>query len=284
MIELLFNPKKGEKRPWQMFFIGLFYASVSLLLVSFVFSQDGVLKDYGGILVVLLTVISSMPFMYYMIKNEENKDVQITKGGRLLREHLKATFAFMFLFIGFVVAFSFWYIVLPSEVGTNFNAQVEVFCAINNPHNYEYCVNQYLASPITGSATATDLVAGIFSNNIYVLIFTILFSIAFGAGAIFILAWNASVIAVAIGILAEKVTRIPWGFARYMLIHGIPEIAAYFIGALAGGIISIAVIRKDMRGERMWRILQDALVLVIVAVALLVLAALLEVFVTPKLF
>jgi uncharacterized membrane protein SpoIIM required for sporulation len=284
MIELLFSPKQGERKPWQMFFVGLFYASVSLLLVSFVFSQDGVLKNYGGMLVVLLTVISSLPFMYYLIKGEENKDVEITKGGRLLREHMKATLAFMFLFCGFVVAFSFWYIVLPSQVGVNFNAQVEVFCAINNPHNYEYCVSQYLDSAITGAVSASDMVVGIFSNNIYVLIFTILFSLAFGAGAIFILAWNASVIAVAIGILAGKVTRIPWGFARYMLIHGIPEIAAYFIGALAGGIISIAVIRKDMRGERMWRILQDALILVIIAVALLVLAALLEVFVIPKLF
>jgi len=33
------------------------------------------------------------------------------------------------------------------------------------------------------------------------------------------------------------------------MIHGIPEIVAYFIGALAGGIISVAIIRKDLRGD-----------------------------------
>jgi uncharacterized membrane protein SpoIIM required for sporulation len=51
----------------------------------------------------------------------------------------------------------------------------------------------------------------------------------FGAGAIFILAWNASVIAAAIGIFANSdLSKLPMGVMRYM-IHGIPEIGAYFI-------------------------------------------------------
>ena len=42
---MLMNPKRAERRPWEMFFIGLFYATVALLLVSFVFSKDSVLGD-----------------------------------------------------------------------------------------------------------------------------------------------------------------------------------------------------------------------------------------------
>jgi ubiquinol-cytochrome c reductase iron-sulfur subunit len=38
----------------------------------------------------------------------------------------------MWLFFGFVVGFSFWYIVFPQQNVVNFNAQIEVFCAINN--------------------------------------------------------------------------------------------------------------------------------------------------------
>ena len=126
--------------------------------------------------------------------------------------------------------------------------------------------------------------SAIFSNNIYVLIFTILFSLVFGAGAIFILVWNASVIGAAIGIFTKgSLANLPGGLLRYM-VHGIPEISAYFVGALAGGIISVAVIRKDLQGSGTWKILQDSLLLVIIAIMILVVAGLMEVYLTPLLF
>ncbi len=278
------QPKQAERRPWELFFVGLFWASVSLLLVTFVFGKDSVLKEGSGLLVVTFTVIACLPFMYHIIKFEEGKDVQISSSGRLLKEHSKALSAFMWMFLGFVVAFSFWYIFLSGYAAQNFNFQIKVFCAINSPANYDYCLQQNGINVITGNVARSELVMNIFANNIYVLIFTILFSLAFGAGAIFILVWNASVIAVAIGIFAKsKLYNIPIGLARYM-IHGIPEIGAYFVGALAGGIVSVAVIRRDLQGDRMWRILQDALILIIIAIVILFLASLVEVFITPKLF
>ena len=166
----------------------------------------------------------------------------------------------------------------------NFNFQIKTFCAINNPSHFDYCVEQHGIPVGTGQATGSDAVLGIFANNIYVLIFTILFSLAFGAGAMFILVWNASVIAAAIGIFAKgSLSQLPLGLARYM-IHGVPEIAAYFVGALAGGIISVAVIRKDLQGESTWAILQDSLLMIIISIFILVVAALMEVYLTPILF
>lgn len=283
MIELLMKPKRAERHPWEMFFIGLVWATVSILLVTFVFAKDSVLKDGSGLLVVIFTVISCLPFMYYIVKLEEGKDIEIDDSGRLIKEHSKAVRALMWMFLGFVVAFSFWYIVMPNASGTNFNFQIKTFCAINNPSHFDYCVEQY-GVPVTGNVTKTDAVLGIFANNIYVLIFTILFSLAFGAGTMFILVWNASVIAAAIGIFTGKsLSQLPLGLARYM-IHGVPEIAAYFVGALAGCIVSVAVIRKDLRGEGTWKILQDALLMVIIAIVILIFAALMEVYLTPLLF
>ena len=284
MLEMLVKPKRAERRPWEMFLVGLVYATVALLLVSFVFSGDFVLREGGGLLVVIFTVILCLPFMYYIIKLEEGKDVEISDSGRLLKEHSKAIKALMWMFLGFIVAFSFWYIVLPSYTATNFNFQIKTFCAINKPTNFDYCIEQHGLSPVTGGATKGSIIMNIFANNIYVLIFTILFSLAFGAGAIFILVWNASVIGAAIGMFSKtSLIKLPLGLLRYM-IHGIPEISAYFVGALAGGIVSVAVIRRDLKGERMWRILQDALILIIIAVVILFAAALIEVFVTPALF
>ncbi len=101
---------------------------------------------------------------------------------------------------------------------------------------------------------------------------------------IFILAWNASVIAAAIGIFTKsELSALPLGLFRY-LVHGIPEIASYFIVALAGGMISVAVIKHEIGTDKFWDVLQDSLNLIIIAILVLFIAALLEVFLTPLLF
>ncbi len=282
---MFIKPKRAERKPWELFWIGLLYSSIALLLVSFVFAGDSVLSRYSGILLVTFSMMISMPFMYYIVKLEEGKDVEISESGRLLKEHSRALKAMMWLFLGFVVGFSFWYIVLPNNAPVTFNAQIEVFCAINSPNGYDSCLAEHGMTKITGHVTSkVGYFMSIFANNMMVMIFTLLFSLAFGAGAIFILVWNASVIAVAVGVFAKSsLMNLPRGLFRY-LIHGLPEISAYFVAALAGGIISVAVIRKDLYGERMWRILQDALLLIILAVLILIVAGLMEAYLTPIFF
>ena len=285
MLEMLINPRKAEREPWELFFVGLFYASLSILLVNWIFGGDPVLAKYSGILVVTFCVMFTLPFIYYVIKLEEEKNEKIEGFAGLLKEHSKALHAFMWLFLGFVVAFSFWYIVLSSN--TSFRAQIETYCAINRPTNFDECVSQYgikTAVKTTAFVSAKEKIFMIFANNVYVLIFTFVFYLIFGAGAIFVLAWNASVIAAAIGIFTKSTLRdLPLGLARYM-IHGIPEIGAYFVGALAGGILSVAVIKHEVKTEKFWKILQDALNLIIISVVVLFLASLVEVFITPSLF
>lgn len=284
---MLINPRKAERKSWELFFVGAFYASLSILLVNWIFSQDAVLSQYSGILVVTFTVMLSIPFVYYTIKLEEKKISEYSKEGTLslLKEHRKAIYAFLWLFLGFVIALSFWYIMLSST--QSFRAQIETYCLINRPANFEACVKQYDIKDVTtsiGFLSNTERLFLIFTNNIYVLIFTLVFSLIFGAGAIFVLAWNASVIAAAIGIFTRsELSALPLGLLRY-LIHGIPEIASYLIVALAGGMVSIAVIRHETGTDRFWDVLQDSLNLIIFAIIVLFIAALMEVFLTPLLF
>jgi uncharacterized membrane protein SpoIIM required for sporulation len=286
MLEMLINPRKAERHPWELFFVGLFYAAVSVLLVNWIFAQDAVLSHYSGILVVTFTVMFSMPFIYYTIKLEEKK-VNARRGAlALFKEHRKAIYAFLWLFLGFVVAFAAIYAVLPTT--NSFKAQIETYCLINRPSNFEGCVSQYTregGSEMTSFASSNkERFFLIFTNNIYVLIFTLIFSLIFGAGVIFILAWNASVIAAAIGIFTNSnLSSLPVGLARFML-HGLPEIASYFVVALAGGLLSVAVIKHEAGTEKFWEVLRDSLNLIILAVVVLLAAAFLEVFVTPILF
>ena len=285
MLEMLINPRKAERRPWELFFVGIFYASISILLVNWIFANDAVLSKRAGILVVTFTVMFSIPFIYYTIRLEEKKITKNMGTLALLQEHKKAIYAFMWLFLGFVVAFSFWYTILPST--ESFRAQIETYCLINRPANFNECVKQYgVKDVVTSTAFLSnkERLFLIFTNNMYVLLFTLLFSLIFGAGVIFVLAWNASVIAAAITIFTQaELSSLPLGLLRFM-IHGIPEIASYFIVALAGGLVSIAVIRHETGTEKFWHILHDSLNLIILAVIVLVIAALTEVFVTPLLF
>jgi len=292
MLESLINPKKAERRPWEMFFIGLFYALFSIIFVNWMFARDPVFGNSTSLLIITFTVMLSIPFMFYTIKFEEKKDEEIEKERILIREHGKALLAFTFLFLGFLVAFSLAYVILPQNVvSKNFELPIKQYCTINSPGNVEGCITEQLgvgitgeASGITGQATGWNRVMDIFSNNMYVLIFCLIFSLAFGAGAIFILTWNASVIASAIGSLSKaSLTQFPAAFFKYM-IHGLPEIGAYFVAGLAGGIISMAVIRHDVKEAKFWYILQDSIDLIILSVVVLFVATLIEVFITPLIF
>ncbi len=284
MLESMVNPKRLVHGSWKMFFIGILYASLSLLLVKWFFSNDAVLKNYSGMIVVTFCVMFSLPFMYYLIKKEEREDEEIMGFFSVWRIHKDAIYAFMWLFLGFILAFSFWYIILEDQ--TLFNAQIQTYCMINSPGKIDDCVTQYSLQNFkaTGSAAGGDRFLSIISNNIYVMIFTLIFSLIFGAGAIFILAWNASVISAAIGVFTKySISGIPAGIARYM-IHGFPEIMAYFITALAGGIFGVGVIRNGFADVKFLRVLENVFVLLFLSIILLVFAGLVEVYLTPKIF
>jgi uncharacterized membrane protein SpoIIM required for sporulation len=285
MLEMLINPAKAERRPWEMFFIGVFYASISILLVTWIFGQDPVLSNSSGILTVAFTVMFSLPFVHYVFRLEETRSSQEKEGVfKLIMNHRFALYAFLWLFIGFVIGYAFWYILLPTTDTSS--EQLKTFCLINRPDGFEQCVAQYEAKDVTSTVFATnkERLFLIFANNIYVLIFTLIFSLLFGAGVIFILAWNASVIAAAISIFTKSdLNSLPLALLRYF-VHGIPEIAAYFVAAIAGGIISLAIIRREIGTDKFWKVLQDSLNLIIIAVVILFIAALMEVFITPLFF
>lgn len=274
VLESLINPIRAEKKPWEMFFIGLIYSSFAIIFSYFIFRED------ASLVAIFLTTLFSVPVMYGAIKLEEKKDLVIHKESFLLREHGKALSFFMFLFLGFVISFSLWFIFLPSDPSdVLFSVQTRDISRI-----------EMISHGTTGNAVNVfSTFNRIFFNNLRVMVFSLLFALFIGFGAIFILTWNASVIGVAIGDFVEVGLQnsgfLVAGLAlvRY-LTHGIPEILAYFMAGLAGGIVSIAIIRHDFGNQKFKHIMFDSANLVIGSVLLLFFAALLEIFVTPLFF
>jgi len=282
VLEALETPENAEKNPKHMFFFGVAYTSVAILISLWVFPEQ------ASLVMIFLTVMAISPLFYKTIKYEEQKDMEDFDEKLLLKEHSRALSFFMYFFIGATASYSLWYIFLPTSIiQTLFSTQTSTILQINGG--------------VTGfSVQVFEVFGKIFFNNIRVLIFCLIFAFLYGFGAIFVLTWNASVIGVAIGnfirtnistvtslfgaeSLMTYFKTISIGMFRYS-IHGIPEILAYFVGGLAGGIISVAIIKHDFRTKNFEKIILDSSDLIIIAVALLLVAGLLEVFVTPVFF
>ncbi len=281
VLESLIGVKTAERKPWEMFFIGLVYSSIAVFLGLWIFREE------ASLVTVFLTVMVTLPLMYKVIKTESDKDLIIKKESKLLKEHKPALKFFTYLFLGFVISFTLWYLFLPADlVRPLFNTQITTIETIN--------------SRIVTHAISDSLLSVILANNLKVLFLCIFFSFFFGSGALFILTWNASVISTAIGtFIRQNLSKIAeyvgfakvggylhifsLGLLRY-LTHGVPEILAYFVGGLAGGIISVAVIRYNIDEDQFKRTIIDSLDLVLLSVVILIIAALIEVYITPLMF
>ena len=282
VIESLLFPTKAEKKPWEMFFMGFLYTSIGIFISLWIFRNE------ASLIMVFMITMASLPIFYNTMKLEESKDMVMDKESEILREHNKAIAFFLFLFIGITIACVLWYVVLPTQtINQLFDKQVGTIQTINNQ--------------VSGNVVhSLDIFWKIFFNNFKVLAFSIMFSFVYGAGAIFILSWNATVIGAAIGnFIRSNVSSytsslgllqvgnyfhvVSLGLLKYS-IHGIPEIAAYFYGGLAGGILSVAIIRKHYKTMKFSTIMVDFSELVLIAAAFLVAAAFLEVYITPVLF
>ena len=285
VLESLFNPLQLKKHPWEIFLV-VFVYSILALFISYI-----VFKESAGLLTVFLIVIMLLPMLYTTIKEEEALDAKYNDEVILLKKHSKMIAFVLLIFIGITCALAVSYVFLPQDmVNTVFALQHE---AIGH-------VNANVDQIITGNITKFDVFTAILINNLRVLFFSLIFSFLFGTGALFILAWNGSVVAVAMGNLfkqqlaqgaaiagihpvASYFSAASFSFFRYMT-HGVLEIGAYLVAGLAGGIISVAVIKHKLKGNEVDNVLSDSLWLFISSIIILVFAGLVEVYISQSFF
>jgi len=278
VLEELITPFMAEKKPWELFFYAILVTVVAIVLSFMIFRQN------NGLVMLFLIVIACIPLMYKTLKWEEKKDVTIKRVVPLLTEHSKVIMFLTFLFLGLIVAFTLLYVFLPLNVVIKvFDVQTKIM---------------FYPGGVSGSSTTFTYFKAIFFNNIRVTIFSFLLAFLYGTGAVFIFTWNASLIGVAIGNLIryrlnEIMVKVGFismsnyfhifsiGFLRYIT-HGVLEMIAYFIGGLAGGIVSVAVINHDIGTHKFDQIVQDSSFLFVLSLIILLVAAFVEVYFSFK--
>jgi uncharacterized membrane protein SpoIIM required for sporulation len=260
MLESLLNFKELNRKPYLMFVWAFIICLVSIAVsvqLSYEVVVSGSTVSLTGLFAVLFIVMGSVYLITMIIKKEERiEEKQIIKYHQqsFWPRHKKDIMLIMLYFAGLTLAFAISASVLPAET---FQVQVSK-------------INQIQG--ITGAAIDYNaLFTQILSNNIQVLIFSFFFSFIFGAGAAFILAWNASILGVYIGQISQSVWSIPV-VSMAFIPHGIPEIAGYVCAGLAGSLISAAIIRKHRKGV-LKIITTDSLKVLLLGIVLILIAA-----------
>ncbi|MEM5777099.1 MAG: stage II sporulation protein M [Candidatus Aenigmatarchaeota archaeon] len=219
-----------------------------------------VFKENLGIFNIVITSLVLVTFINSMIFLEE-KETEHEMQKSFWEKHGDIISAFGAMFIGMTLAMSLAYIILPEEIVQKmFNEQIREI------------------NIIQGRFTFSNKFLEIVSNNFSVLTLSFLLSFLIGTGAILILSWNASVLAAAIGMVAKSLGGLhglPIAILTF-LPHGVFEITAYFIGAIGGGLISAAMIRKN---SKLNFIIKDVFMLFFTAITLLIIGGIIETFI-----
>ncbi|MFA6089126.1 MAG: stage II sporulation protein M [Candidatus Woesearchaeota archaeon] len=281
VFESLINFQTAKNKPLILVFLGIVYSSLSLVLANWIF------PSHASLTTLFFTVLACVPLFMKTIEAEEVLDIKTTSEKSLLKEHGKVILYLCCLFLGFVISFTAWFVLLPvDDAGTNFSVQLDTFCRVNQAGNYDACMGQYgMSSDATGYAIKEQsALFTIIKNNLKVMLVCIIFSFLYGSGALYILTWNAMVLSVAIGYHMKLLLASVNPFSAVLissvsfLKHGLLEMVGYFIAGLAAGILSVAVIRHHYSTPKFRKILLDSLWLFGLSVLIIIIAGLFEVY------
>ena len=272
MLESILNPKKAGKNPLEVFIISMIFTLVAVLFSYYLF------PDYSSVLSCAFITILFAPFFQHLFSAEEMKEEFAARHKtkrNLFQRHECVIKIYTVYFLGVVVAMSFLFV-----FGSGHFNQILFEKQINE-------VERLSGVDVTGNLIEVQNAGKIFANNIFVLLITFILSFLFGSGAIFVLSWNASVIAVYAGALVRL--SVAKGVSPYLAyaywlpnsllsisLHGIPEILGYFFAGLAGGILSVGIIREKLYSEEMKKVFFDSTVFLSISIFSIFIGAFIE--------
>jgi len=271
VLESLLEAGKAEKSPWKVMFLAIAIGAVAIALAAIIGQGNE-----SGHLVVAFACIAAAPLMVKVIHIEERADTQpwFSKSEiGLLMRHGDMFAVYTFYFIGIILITSLFFTMFPADVmGHVFSSQVNELGAIN-------------ALRGTGRAVSACGFTCLIENNLGVLGLVMLFSFMFGAGAVYIITWNASVVGVLIGTIARQqsasngwplilsyLVALPYSLIS-IFPHGVFEIGGYFLGGLASGMLGAAMLRNDYKNRT---VMKDLTLIVVLAVLFVVIGATIE--------
>ncbi|VVB74739.1 Uncharacterised protein [uncultured archaeon] len=250
VLESLIGEKNIRRHPIFVFFLAI------IITIGAIYFAGVLFPAHASILSVAFVTIGLVPLVFNVLADEEAEEIVAhRKFGNFFARHFNVIMLYVWIFVGIIVAFALAYAFVPTELKPIiFDEQIKAFCGISGECNglTPFSIAGRASAMATGAClSATSNLSScalfIFQNNAGVLIFTIILSLLYGVGAIFIIAWNASILGIFFGETFLSGAHVKWaGMFQSMLVgHGPPELLGYVFGALAGAILSAMVAKRD---------------------------------------
>lgn len=265
-----------EHRPYIAFVFGVLYTIIGFFVATIFF------KSYVSIAMLFLSTLLVVPSLVKLLEIEEQRE-SIYGIRHFFKEHRDIIEAYIFLFIGVFVGYLvLGFMISPESYSSVFKIQRDFLTSQEGLSGD--LINNFMEAPFRPSM---DEVFGLLTNNLLLCIILFILSFFYGAGAIFLIIFNASVFASFVTFIIEYMAQkasTAFAVIGVFSIHMLPEVAGFLLAAIAGGVVSKAVMREKIGGKGFGNVMQDAIVLLLASCILIVIAAFLEVFVTTYLF
>ncbi len=269
VLESIYPVKKVIKHPIDMFILAAILSFASISIANIIF--PGV--STGKIITLFITVALA-PAVYGVFKEEEEierKEAEHKIHKDFFDRHDEAMKIFTLLFLGIFIAVFLIAIFAPENyVESTFDDQIKEIERITS----------LSSGQSIGKALSPELLELILMNNLRVMGLSFALSFLIGVGAVVILAWNASILAIYLasfirqGLIEEFMVR-----TVSIIPHAPIEIFGYFLAGIAGGVLSVGLIREKFMGREFLLVFRDSLILLFLALGSIFLGAVVEVFV-----
>ena len=291
VLEALIEEKQLLRTPSFMLLEAIIISSIALWTSHYIFPASSSVLSIAFVTIALVPLIHSV-----FIEEEKIEELKPGSPIGFIGRHFELIKIYGFFFLGLVISYTLWFSFLPLS---NVDYCLSERLCVDVPGKDNVFKEQLntiqgienLKANVTGLAVGGNEITGqvtlpsgcskniscvfelIFFNNANVLLFAVILSFVYGAGALMLLGWNASVIGVVIGqnVLAQN----HFSFIGLMP-HGIPEIMAYFLAAISGELIGLAMIKKHTMKRMSKLLLIDSLVILIISLVILLIGAVIE--------
>lgn len=267
VLESLFSAKKIEKNPWDMLILSVIVTLVCIYISYIIF------PEYAGIIMPLLVTVAMTPIIFMVFRIDEGFESATVKHQiekTFWDRHDETLIIFTMFFIGNLLAVFFVAIIVPESFFiTSFSQQIDTINIINPS-----------TGQMLGSVIESNVLKIITFNNMKVMIFSFILSFLIGTGALFILSWNASILAVYLATFVREGLYHDFMLKSIGIAPHAPiEIVSYFLAGIAGGILSVGIIREKLKSKAFKLVFKDSLLMLALAFLAVIVGALIEVFI-----